>query len=157
MSFLDLSNKYVLAGLVAAVAVIGVGLYFYITRRNSKNSFAGPVEEGKVAPVRAPPSGVPSGQDAPVLVFFYATWCPHCTTMMGDWVEVEKALLGKVNVKAIESENPEMANHQIPGFPTLRMFPQGLGHPSMYVDYTGPRNADGIMKFVMEGPDAQSA
>jgi len=145
----DLKNNYVIAGLVVAAAVIGVGIYIYVTKYRSKNTFkANENDERKntkpVAPVQA---------DAPTFVFFYATWCPHCEHMMGDWEETQKSLLGKVNVKAIESANPEMANHKIPGFPTLRMFPRGLSAPNEYIDYKGPRKAQDMIKFVMEGPE----
>jgi thiol-disulfide isomerase/thioredoxin len=150
-SLLDLNNKFVVAGLIAAAAVIGVGIYLYVTRYRSKNSFqAGEDLSGGAGAKPRSPS--PSTADAPVFVLFYATWCPHCEHMMGDWKATEKELSGKFHTKAIESADPEAAHHQIPGFPTLRMFPRGLKDSKTFVDYKGPRTAQDMVNFVMVGP-----
>jgi len=145
---IDLKNPYVIAGIAVTAVIIGAGIYMYVTKYRSKNPFQ--ATENVKKEVKAVP--VPSTIEAPTFVFFYATWCPHCEHMMGDWEETQKALLGKINIKSIESANPEMANHKIPGFPTLRMFPRGLSSPEEYVDYKGPRKAQDMIKFVMEGP-----
>lgn len=150
---LDLSNKYVLAGIALGAIALGAAIYIYITKYRSKSSFnASPDREGEMVNKKIPLPGAPV-EEAPVFVFFYATWCPHCEQMMDEWRQTEQALLGKINTKAIESENPEIAKHKFPGFPTLRMFPGGLNHPESFVDYRGPRKADAMIKFVMDGPE----
>jgi thiol-disulfide isomerase/thioredoxin len=159
MSFpLDLSNKYVLAGIAVAAVALSALVYIYVTKYRSKSNTADAddVIEPVAGPGRDPRRPAPlSPDDSPTFVLFHATWCPHCKHMMGDWAETENVLKGKINMKMIESAEPEMAKHKVGGFPTIRMFPRGLNNPDEYVDYTGPRTADGMIKFVMEGPDRE--
>ncbi len=128
--------------IIVAAAIIGVGIYIYLNKLYSKDSFV------KVA---APPTrAAPDKRAAPTLVFFYADWCPACEAMLSEWVATEQALLGKVETKAIESANPEMSRFTIQGFPTIRFYPIGLDADT-YLDYKGPRKAEQLVEFAI-GP-----
>lgn len=142
---IDLKNPYVIASLVGAAAIIGVGIYMYFTKYKGKTQML-EEEQKMVNEVVAPKEG-------PTFVLFYATWCPHCENMMGDWDKAQSFLQDKIDIRKIESADPEIKNHQIPGFPTLRMFPRGIQNSGEYVDYKGPRKTDSIVSFVMNGPE----
>jgi len=118
--------------------------------------FFGGKKEGMRAVESQPPP--PARQDTlventiPALVFFHATWCPHCTHMAPVWEEVKK-IVGtgaSVVLKSVESAEPEMKNHTVPGFPTIRLFPKGLAHPNEFEDYKGERSTEGILTFLKQ-------
>jgi thioredoxin-like negative regulator of GroEL len=90
----------------------------------------------------------PQGKDGPVIVLFHATWCPHCKDVLPIWQQLKAGAKGNIQVLDIESKDPALTQHQIPGFPTIRFFPQGLGSPQDHKDYTGPRTLEGIIQFL---------
>lgn len=53
----------------------------------------------------------------PVMVIYYASWCPHCQAMEGTWNELAKKTEGKAKVVKIESENTKKAG----AFPTSKI------------------------------------
>jgi thiol-disulfide isomerase/thioredoxin len=140
--------NYVTIGLVAAVAVLGgVVVYLYFYRKGSKNSYTPPVQEVKVTP---PPTTQPSPSSKKGdLVLFYADWCPHCHHMMNDWLRSKQLLDqdSKMNVISIESKDPELSKHSVPGFPCIRFFPSGLSNVENFVEYKGPRTTESIVDF----------
>jgi protein disulfide-isomerase-like protein len=85
-----------------------------------------------------------------ILVKFYAPWCGHCKAMAPAYEEAAKRLanhappvpLGKVDA----TQEPDIAqNHGIRGYPTLKIFRRGVAS-----DYGGPRDADGIVKHMLD-------
>jgi protein disulfide-isomerase A6 len=89
----------------------------------------------------------------PTLVFFHATWCPHCTSpqMQQVWREAQEQLRGKIRTMDIESKNPEISKHQVRGFPTIRFYPHGLVEPTNFVEFKGERTTQNLCKFAMTG------
>ena len=81
----------------------------------------------------------------PNMVLFYAPWCPHCKSMMGDWEQLSKHVKGKMEVVKIDcDENPKMAEkYNINGFPTIILFKDGKK-----IHFEGSRNLENFMKFV---------
>jgi protein disulfide-isomerase-like protein len=79
------------------------------------------------------------------MVLFYAPWCPHCKTMMGDWEELKKKAPGHINVAKVNCEaKPEMAEkHDVKGFPTIILFKGGKK-----VYFEGPRNLENFLEFI---------
>ncbi len=132
---------------VVVVSAVAVGTYIYLTKYRDHPKGIGSlsdhfavVDTGKnmlVKPVNAP---------QPTLVLLYADWCPHCEHMMGDWKQTQQTLQGNVNVIAIESKDPRMSKFQCSGFPTIRMYPNGLDSDD-FVEYTGPRQAREMIAF----------
>ena len=97
------------------------------------------------AQASAAPEGPP---EPPILVLFKADWCHHCKALAPGWAEVEKAVAGKHAVKQVDSKDPEMAKHQVRGFPCIRYFPHGLKMAGTFVEYTGERTPQGILTFL---------
>ncbi|KAK9797095.1 hypothetical protein WJX73_009781 [Symbiochloris irregularis] len=88
-----------------------------------------------------------------VAVEFYASWCGHCKNLAPEWEKAAKVLKKNdppvvlVKIEATEEDNKELASkYGVGGFPTIKLFKGGdLEKPS---DYTGPRDADGIVAFL---------
>jgi protein disulfide-isomerase-like protein len=79
------------------------------------------------------------------MVLFYAPWCPHCKTVMGDWAKLKKTAPSGVKIAKVNcEEKPEMAEkHDIKGFPTIILFKNGKK-----VYFEGPRNLENFLEFI---------
>jgi thiol-disulfide isomerase/thioredoxin len=92
------------------------------------------------------------GGNKPKLIFVYATWCPHCKTILPEMKDLEaqspiKVSGKEVEVMLIESEEKDKLaslNHKIEGYPTfLLQDAAGTMH-----QYEGERNRDAIVEYV---------
>ncbi len=83
--------------------------------------------------------------DQDSMVLFYAPWCPHCKTVMGDWAKLKQAAPSGVKIAKVNcDEKPEMAEkHDIKGFPTIILFKNGKK-----VYFEGPRNLENFLEFI---------
>jgi len=96
--------------------------------------------------------------EAFTVVEFYAPWCGHCKKLTPEYSKAAASLaendppikLAKVDA-TIEKALGE--RFQVKGYPTLKIFRNGVAS-----EYSGPRQAAGIVKFVLSktGPDAIS-
>lgn len=118
------------AMIVIAIAVIAATLYYFKNRRSI--------------------SGFTSGGSNPTLYFVYATWCPHCKTVLPDIINLNGQLpLGggrSCNVEIIESEEKDKIRslgHPIEGYPTFV-----LKTASGMQEYNGSRTVDAIAQWV---------
>ena len=83
------------------------------------------------------------------LAEFYAPWCGHCKRLAPEYEKAATALkyndppvaLIKVDCTA---ETKTCGKFGVSGYPTLKIFKNG----EMSSDYNGPREADGIVKFM---------
>jgi len=91
----------------------------------------------------------------PILIVFYAHWCPHCSNpTMVEFVEsLASVLPHKSNVKVgafncdHSIKNRDIANNmKINGFPTIRYF----NRYNKSSDYTGPRDVRSILNFLIK-------
>jgi thiol-disulfide isomerase/thioredoxin len=86
-----------------------------------------------------------------VLYFFYADWCPHCSSMKPVWTDIETHFAESgISTKAVNCELPEnrklVNDHQVTGYPTI-IFSQDRYRK---VKYRGERTAPSIIKWVTE-------
>ena len=153
MMFPKLTQRQIYISIaIVGFLVTGVAVYFIVKKRreNGPNKDDKPEDNQKKAGdgtvAEAPADDYSSG--VPTLVFFHATWCPHCTKMAPEWSEVEKALKGKIQTFSIESKDSRINGHVLKGFPTIRFFPLGLVDPKNFADYTGERTAPAILDFI---------
>jgi protein disulfide-isomerase-like protein len=85
------------------------------------------------------------GVSRPSMVLFYAPWCPHCKSMMGDWEKLQNEVGSDVEVVKVNcDEKPEMAEqYDVKGFPTIILFKEGKK-----VHFEGSRNLDNFLEFL---------
>ncbi|PAV66762.1 hypothetical protein WR25_10495 [Diploscapter pachys] len=92
------------------------------------------------------------------LVKFYAPWCGHCKRLAPEFDKAAiklKANDPPVSLIKVDctTEKETCGKFDVKGFPTLKIFRHGAAAQ----DYDGPRDADGIVKYMrgQSGPSAK--
>lgn len=88
-------------------------------------------------------------KDKPMLVLFYANWCPHCQMFEPVWKNIVGKLAAKkgMQVAEVEFENMEHVPKKykkIRGYPTIQMIKGG----KVVSEYNGLRTEEGVLEFV---------
>jgi protein disulfide isomerase family A protein 3 len=83
------------------------------------------------------------------LVEFFAPWCGHCKRLAPEFEIAATKLKRDDNPVALVKvdctvETKVCGKHGVSGYPTLKIFKAG----EMFSDYQGPREADGIIKYM---------
>jgi thiol-disulfide isomerase/thioredoxin len=125
--------------IIVILLVIAVVLYIYMSMNSYKVQ---PYEEGFNG------SAATDGD----LYFVYATWCPHCKTILPEIknlaakspIDVAGKKVGVVMVESEEKEKIAALPIKVEGFPTF-FFKKADGTVS---EYHGERNVDGLMEFI---------
>jgi thiol-disulfide isomerase/thioredoxin len=83
-----------------------------------------------------------------VFVWFYATWCGHCKVMKGEWAKLVNP--GSKNITFVRiNENAVKPEHNIVGYPTLRLYKNGFReNNSKYIEYNFGRDAKSFKLFL---------
>jgi len=86
------------------------------------------------------------------LVLFYATWCPHCHSVMPSWDHIKKQFNGRNGLKIIKldgDKNKDLTQlHNVDGFPSIKFLPNGINSTTGAIDYNGDRSKEDIIKFL---------
>ena len=91
------------------------------------------------------------GNGKPALVLFYSNGCGHSRNMRPAWDQAKQQLQQSGQVDCILIEDPgEMQKYGIGGFPTVKLFPGGLGS-SNSINYQGNRSAESLVTFARSG------
>ncbi|KAI6214755.1 Protein disulfide-isomerase [Aphelenchoides besseyi] len=83
-----------------------------------------------------------------MLIEFYAPWCTHCKKLEPEYEKAAQKLknynipLAKVDAT---TEKSAADKYGVSGYPTIKILRYGRRF-----DYNGPRDADGIVKFMLE-------
>lgn len=83
------------------------------------------------------------------LVYFWGKWCPHCTTFMPVWNQLEEKLKAMgINYRKVEDNSPLVKGANVAGFPCVRWYPKGLADKDNYVQFSDKRTVDALLNFV---------
>ncbi|GFS11878.1 thioredoxin/protein disulfide isomerase [Elysia marginata] len=86
-------------------------------------------------------------------VMFFAPWCGHCKNLAPTWNELAKIYNkdddGPVTIAKVDctEETALCADHEITGFPTLKLFEKG---GKTFKRYSGKRDLEALKNFVQE-------
>lgn len=94
------------------------------------------------------------------LVMFYAPWCGHCKRLKPDFAKAASILnkndppIVLAKVDCTEAGKTTCNTHGVSGYPTLKIFRSG----KFVKEYSGPRSADGIVKYMKSqvGPGSKT-
>lgn len=89
-----------------------------------------------------------AGKDKPMLVLFYADWCPHCKMFEPTWKKIVGKLSGKRKIQVAEVEYSNMEHvpkkyKKIRGYPTIQIIKGG----KVLSEYNGLRTEDAVIDF----------
>ena len=88
-------------------------------------------------------------KDQNEIVYYYASWCPHCKTFMPEWDRFEKHARDnlqwlKVTKIQCENENEGVCKQKgVEGYPTVIFYKDGKGNT-----YEGDRKFEALVDFV---------
>lgn len=85
----------------------------------------------------------------PVLVLYYAVWCPYCINFMKDWNKIV-SILKQSHVHTLKVENSEIntlppKHRGVNAFPTIVLISD-----KKQIPYLGERSPANILRFVRE-------
>ena len=89
--------------------------------------------------------------DKPLLVLFFANWCPHCQMFEPTWKNIVKKLTSKRGIQVAEVEFKNMEHvptkyKKIRGYPTIQMIKGG----KIVSEYNGLRTEENVLKYVQD-------
>ena len=77
-------------------------------------------------------------------IMFYAPWCGHCKRSMPAYKRIIDSYKNDSNITVFKvncDDNKDIAReHNIEGYPTIRLYPSGMKNKNKYVDYDGEKN-----------------
>ncbi|KAH8296943.1 hypothetical protein KR044_001258, partial [Drosophila immigrans] len=89
-------------------------------------------------------------QHETTLVMFYAPWCGHCKRLKPEYAKAAELVkddeppIKLAKVDCTEAGKETCSKFSVNGYPTLKIF----RHDEVSQDYNGPREANGIVKYM---------
>jgi len=90
----------------------------------------------------------------PVFVFFGAKWCGYCKKFKPEWEKLKKRSDIPVNFVYLEHTDKNnlkiFKNHNVKGFPTLKLCSNGLSDTKSCIVYKSKRDATSVVSFLKQ-------
>ena len=89
-------------------------------------------------------------ENRPTLALFYAPWCGHCKSFKPEFEKLKNSYKGPVKIVGINCDEDKKSaeKHGIQGFPTLRLYKNGLNNVNDFQEYNGQRTAGALNNFL---------
>jgi len=139
--FQNMSNTFIF-GIIAAILLICVGIYYMYNNSAAKTTYAANNEN------------FTANKEAELLLF-YAEWCPHCKTAKPIWDDLKSqyenktingytVIFTEINCTQETAEVEQMMNkYHIEGFPTIKLLKDGE-----IVEYDAKPSKDTLVQFL---------
>jgi len=139
--FQNMSNTFIF-GIIAAILLICVGIYYMYNNSAAKPTYAANNEN------------FTANKEAELLLF-YAEWCPHCKTAKPIWDDLKSqyenktingytVIFTEINCTQETAEVEQMMNkYHIEGFPTIKLLKDGE-----IVEYDAKPSKDTLVQFL---------
>jgi len=87
-------------------------------------------------------------------IMFYAPWCGHCKSSMPAYQRIIDSYKNDPNITVFKvncDDNKDIAReHNIEGYPTIRLYPSGMKNKNKYLDYDGERTFEEMNSYIKQ-------
>ena len=161
-SLLDIIKPYRLTILIVILVIVFLYGAYFAYKQYGKAA----IENNKFNDV----ANADQNDKSAEILFFYTTWCPHCTKAKPEWEKFVAAYDNKlfngykINCRSIDCDNDAssqpadsqhennvkelVAKYDVQGYPTIKMDIKGTGSDDVIIEFDSKVSFNGLEKFI---------